>query len=82
MQAANRAAVAEPLAQIATLLRDRRVTIPERTLRRVLAFVTHPDSTIYGVYPNQARFGAYSLVDEVRAHSRMAPHRRLVAAAS
>jgi hypothetical protein len=82
MQAANRAAVAEPLAQIATLLRDRRVTIPERTLRRVLAFVTHPDSMIYGEYPNQARFGAYSLVDEVRAHSRTAPPRRLVAAAS
>jgi hypothetical protein len=81
--AANRAAVAEPLTQIAMLLRDRRVTIPERTLRRVLAFVTQPDSMIYGEYPNQARFGAYSLIDEVRAHTgRLAPPRQLVAAAS
>ena len=83
MPAANRAAVAEPLAQVARLLRDRRVTIPERTLRRVLAFVTQPNSMIYGEYPNQARFGAYSLVDEVRAHTgRVAPSGQLVSAAS
>jgi hypothetical protein len=80
--AANRAVVAEPLAHIAALLRDRKVTIPERTLRRVLAFVTQPDSVIYGEHPNQARFGAHSLVEEVRAHTgRTAPPRRLVPAA-
>lgn len=65
----NRAAVSEPLQEIAVLLRDPAVTIPERTLRNVLAFVTHPGSTVYGEYPNQAGFRAHSLVDEVRAHA-------------
>jgi hypothetical protein len=38
---------------------------------------------IYGEHPNQARFGAYSLVDEVRANTgRLEPPRQLVAAAS
>jgi hypothetical protein len=65
--AANRKAVAEPLGQIARALREPAITIPERTLRRVLAFVTDPASPAYGEYPSQAGFVAYALVDEVLA---------------
>jgi hypothetical protein len=67
--AANRAAVVEPLEQIAMLLRDPALPIPERTLRRVLAFVTDLASPVYGEYPSQACLGAYLLIDEVRAHT-------------
>ena len=66
---ANRAAVAEPLQHIVALLRDPRMTIAERTLRRVLAFLADPTSPAYGEYPRQAGFMAYSLVDEVRTHT-------------
>ena len=66
---ANRATVAESLQDIVTMLRDPAVTIPERTLRRVLAFVTERTSPAYGEYPNQAGFAAHSLVAEVRACS-------------
>ena len=66
---ANRATVAESLQDIVTMLRDPAVTIPERTLRRVLAFVTERTSPAYGAYPNQAGFAAHSLVAEVRACS-------------
>ena len=65
----NRAAVAEPLQDIVALLRDPAVTIPERSLRRVLAFVTDRRSPAYGEYPNQARFAVHSLMAEVRACS-------------
>ena len=51
------------------MLRDPAVTIPERTLRLVLAFVTDRTSPAYGEYPNQAGFSAHSLVAEVRACS-------------
>lgn len=67
--AANRAAVADSLQQIVALLRDPAVTVPERALRRVLAFVTDPASPVYGAYRNQAGFAAHSLVDEVRGHA-------------
>jgi hypothetical protein len=66
---ANRHVVLEPLARVAKLLRDPAVTIPERTLRNVLAFVTDPTSAIFGEYPTQASFRAHSLVDEIRAHA-------------
>jgi hypothetical protein len=66
---ANRTAVAESLHEIVTLLRDPAVTIPERALRRVLAFVTDRTSPAYGEYPNQAGFAAHSLVAEIRACS-------------
>jgi hypothetical protein len=65
----NRAGVGLPLAQIVTLLRDPVVTISERTLRTVLAFVTEPGSPAYGEYPNQAGFAAHALVAEIRGHS-------------
>jgi hypothetical protein len=64
---ANRTVVADALREIATLLRDPAVTIPERALRRVLAFVTDRTSPAYGEYPNQAGFAAHSLVAEIRA---------------
>ena len=66
---ANRAALAEPLQELVTLLRDPSITIPKRTLHEVLAFATHPTSPAYGEYPAQAAFAAHSLVHEVRAHS-------------
>jgi hypothetical protein len=67
----NRAAVIEPLQRIAALLRDPAITVPDRTLRRVMGFVTDPASPAYGRYPNQAGFAAYSLLDEVSA---LSPH--------
>jgi hypothetical protein len=67
--AANRGAVAEPLRHIVALLRDPAVTISDRTLRNVLAFVTEPRSPAYGDYPNQAGFAAHSLVEEIRART-------------
>jgi hypothetical protein len=67
---ANRTAVAEPLLDVATLLRDPAVTIPKRTVRRILAFVTDPASPAFGEYPTQAGFAACALVDEARAHTR------------
>jgi hypothetical protein len=66
---ANRATVAEPLQEIVTLLRDPATTVSERTLRRVLAFVTDPASPAYGQYPTQAGFAAQALADDVRAHA-------------
>jgi hypothetical protein len=66
---ANRATVAEPLQHIVTLLRDPKITISKHSLRRVLEFATHPTSPVYGEHPTQAGFAAYSLVDEVRAHT-------------
>jgi hypothetical protein len=66
---ANRPAIDVPLRQIVTLLREPGITISQRTLRRVLTFATDPLSPAYGEYPTQAGFAAYSLVDEVRAHT-------------
>ncbi len=63
----NRAAVAAPLQEIVGLLRDPATTVSERTLRRVLAFVTDPASPAYGEYPTQAGFAAHALADDVRA---------------
>jgi hypothetical protein len=65
----NRAAVIEPLERIAALLRNPAITVPDRTLRRVMGFVTDPASPAYGQYPNQAGFAAYSLLEEVSARS-------------
>ena len=67
----NRAAVREPLQRIAVLLRDPAITVADRTLRRVMGFVTDPASPAYGRYPNQAGFVAYSLLEEVSA---LSPH--------
>jgi hypothetical protein len=67
--AANRVAVAGPLSEIVALLRDPAAIAPERVLRSVLAFVTEPDSPVYGDYPNQAGFAAHALADELRART-------------
>ena len=47
------------------------ITVADRTLRRVMGFVTDPASPAYGRYPNQAGFAAYSLLEEVAA---LSPH--------
>ena len=78
---ANRAAVSEPVLQIVTLLRDPAITVSERTLRRVLAFVTDPASPVYGSYPTQAGFAAHALADDVRAQARGSSRSVLVACA-
>ena len=66
---ANRAAVVEPLERIVALLREPAITIPDRTLRRIMAFVTDPASPGYSQYPNQAGFAAYALLEEASAHT-------------
>ena len=78
---ANRSAVGEPLLQIVMLLRDPAITISERTLRRVLAFVTDPASPVYGDYPTQAGFAAHALADDVRARARGSSRGVIVACA-
>ena len=64
---ANRGAVGEPLEHIVALLRDPSVTVGDRTLRRVLAFVTDPRSPAFGPYPNQAGFAAHALAEELHS---------------
>ena len=70
---ANRAAIAEPFEQLVVMLRDPSITIPNRTLRDVMAFATHPTSPAYGGHPAQAG-AAHALVDEVRVQSVEAAH--------
>jgi hypothetical protein len=67
---ANRDALSGPMEQIVILLRDPAVTISERTLRRVLAFVTDGSSPAYGEYPNQAGFAAHALAQEIASRAR------------
>jgi hypothetical protein len=62
---ANRIAIAEPMKEIVSLLRDPDVEIPDEALERALALVTHPASPAFGPYPIQARFAAHSLVDDL-----------------
>jgi hypothetical protein len=64
---ANRLAVSEPLREVASLLRDPAVTVPENALPRIMAFASHPASPAFGPHPVRAKFAAYALVDEVRA---------------
>jgi hypothetical protein len=64
---ANRTALAEPMQEIAVLLRDPEMTFTDDTLARILALATHPASPAFGPYPIQARFAAYSLLDELGA---------------
>ena len=62
---ANREAIAEPVQQIARLLRDSSVAIPDSALVRIRALATHPASPAYDPSPTRARFLAWSLVDEL-----------------
>jgi hypothetical protein len=64
---ANRVAMAEPLREIASLLRDPAVTLPEDALPEIMAFASHPTSPAFGPHPVRAKFAAYALVDDVRA---------------
>jgi hypothetical protein len=63
---ANRLAMAEPMHEIATLLRDPGVEAAEDAQSRILALATHPASPAFGAYPVQARFAAFSLLDQLR----------------
>jgi hypothetical protein len=65
--AANRVALAEPMQEIVTVLRDPGCEIAEADLERILCLATHPASPAYGSYPTQARFAAYSLAEDIRA---------------
>jgi hypothetical protein len=65
---ANRAALAEPMREIVSMLRDPAFTFTDDALARILALATHPASPAYGPYPIQARFAAYSLLDELGAN--------------
>jgi hypothetical protein len=64
---ANRLAVAEPLSELVSLLRDPAVAVNERALPEIRAFASHPASPAFGPHPVRAKFAAYALVDEVRA---------------
>jgi hypothetical protein len=65
---ANRAALTEPMQEIVSMLRDPEVTFTDDALARILALATHPASPAFGPYPIQARFAAYSLLDELGAN--------------
>jgi hypothetical protein len=64
----NRVALAEPMQQIVSLLRDPAIAFTDDALARILTLATHPASPAYGPYPIQARFAAYSLLDELGAN--------------
>jgi hypothetical protein len=50
------------------MLRDPATTFTDDALARILALATHPASPAFGPYPIQARFAAYSLLDELGAN--------------
>jgi hypothetical protein len=63
----NREAIAEPLQQIVSLLRDSTVAVSDGALGRIRALVTNPVSPAFERSPNRARFVAWALVDEIQA---------------
>jgi hypothetical protein len=63
----NRVAVAEPVHEIVSMLRDPSVEIADEALPRMLEFATHPASPAFGSYPIQARFAACAMLDELRS---------------
>lgn len=63
----NREAIAEPLREIASLLRDPHVAVPDRVLPEIMAFASHPSSPAFGRHPVRAGFLAQALADELRA---------------
>ena len=69
MPRANREAVTEPLREIASLLRDSDVVVPDRVLPEIMAFASHPSSPAFGRSPVRAGFLAHALADELRAGS-------------
>ena len=69
----NRLAVAEPMREIVAMLRDPAVEIAEEALPRILELASHPASPAFGSHPIEARFAAYALLDELRAHADCVP---------
>ena len=69
----NRVAVAEPMQEIVSMLRDPAVEIAEEDLPRILELASHPASPAFGSHPIDARFAAYALLDELRAHADCVP---------
>jgi hypothetical protein len=69
----NRLAVAEPMRAIVSMLRDPAVEIAEEAMPRILELASHPASPAFGSHPIQARFAAYALLDELRAHADCVP---------
>jgi hypothetical protein len=70
---ANRVALAEPMQQLIAMLRDPEIDFTDETLARILALATHPASPAFGSYPIQARFAAYSLLDELDTPAEYCP---------
>jgi hypothetical protein len=64
---ANLMAIAEPLREIVSSLRDPEIDVPKSALPHVLAFVSSPASPAFGPHPTRAMFAAYALADELRA---------------
>jgi hypothetical protein len=66
MPRANRLAVAEPLREIISLLRDPEMQLADDALPEIMAFATHPTSPAYGPYPTRASFAAHALSERLR----------------
>ena len=64
---ANRTALAEPMQEIVSMLRDPEFAFSDDALASILELATHPASPAFGPYPIQARFAAYSLLEELGA---------------
>jgi hypothetical protein len=67
MPRANRAAIAQPLREIVSLLRDPHVSLADDRLPEIMAFASLPTSPAFGPHPAQAGFLAHALADEIRA---------------
>ena len=65
----NRVAVAEPMQEIVSMLRDPAVEIAEEDLPRILELASHPASPAFGSHPIEARFAACALLDELRSRA-------------
>ena len=69
----NRVAVAEPMQEIVSMLRDPAVEIAEEALPRILELASHPASPAFGSHPIEARFAACALLDELRSRADCVP---------
>ena len=67
MPLANRVAVAKPLREIVSLLRDPEVTLSDDTLPEIMAFASLPTSPAFGPHPVRASFAAHALAERLRA---------------
>jgi hypothetical protein len=65
---ANRAAIAEPLAAIATALRDPAIPIDQHLLGSVVQYVADPASALYQPYPVRAAWRATELAQRFDNH--------------